>query len=274
MTNVENRNIKVFISVSLMGNFKEVLVGFFNDLQSSGLFSACTEINLCILGDPDKFRLEDFGNPSPLSQKVRLVYTDADLNKCEFPALWYVWSQAQTENFYCLYVHTKGVSRTQERWLKNWLGYLQYLNIWQWRLMVPELESADGVGVNLMGKYENIDLDYDSWSEKGAPLHFSGNFWWSKSQYVRLLPNPYDLAKDSDFLKWRHACEMWLSFGRGKLKSLDQSGVRHYAHEPYPAFMYRKDLIHILLRCVLRFPFRIYIRIFRLRKRLFYELIK
>ena len=50
--------------------------------------------------------------------------------------------------------------------------------------------------------------------ERGAPLHYSGNFWWSRADWMMMLPAPYeycDLTKYPNALNSkRHAAEFWI----------------------------------------------------------------
>lgn len=126
-------------------------------------------------------------------------------------------------DFYCYYIHTKGVSITKENHIfyhglpfetvKNasnaWRKAMEFIVIDNHDVCIKQIEEGyDAVGMNLCTQ---------------PKTHFSGNFWWSKSEYIRsLLPiNP----SNND----RYLCEFWIGSGKTpKMKSLSQnkSGYR------------------------------------------------
>jgi hypothetical protein len=60
-------------------------------------------------------------------------------------------------------------------------------------------------------------------------IHFSGNFWWSNSEYIKTLPTIHDLKyKIKPVLSVRHNCEFWIGMGGGRLKSLWDSNINVY----------------------------------------------
>jgi hypothetical protein len=80
------------------------------------------------------------------------------------------------------------------------------------------LRTRDAVGVNLQG------------DAPGDALHYSGNFWWSTSRYLRTL--------DACVHSHHNAPEFWLTETRtGSYLSLWTSGVNHY-DQPYPRERY------------------------------------
>jgi hypothetical protein len=73
-----------------------------------------------------------------------------------------------------------------------------------------------------------------------VPLHYSGNFWWTKSTHIRKLVNPISWAPDSNYEMWRHMCEMWVcQLPNSKYNSAHNSNIDHYKN-PYPKNLYEK----------------------------------
>jgi len=73
--------------------------------------------------------------------------------------------------YYIYYMHSKGVSRTEECY-KDWRNLCDHFTITKWRLYIELLNYYDCVGINL----------------KNFPKkHYSGNYWWSKSEHVNKL---------------------------------------------------------------------------------------
>jgi hypothetical protein len=82
--------------------------------------------------------------------------------------------------------------------------------------------GANAVGCNLQ--------------ERGAPLHYSGNFWWSKSSHIRNLPKIVD--------NYYNTPEFLVSSIDGVYKSLWHSEVNQY-YTPYQANMYENRPINV-----------------------------
>ena len=125
-----------------------------------------------------------------------------------------------------LYLHSKGVSKPDNPYIKDWTDYMLYFNVHLYEIAVPNLSYSDACGVNYQGN------------------HYSGNYWWSKSSYIRKLSK----SPAPDQANWV-APETWLtSLGRRekpvehcKIVNLWRSGVSHYKN-PYPETNY-KDCI-------------------------------
>jgi len=100
-----------------------------------------------------------------------------------------IWKKAngEQEPFQFLYVHSKGITSVQNHLMvgdaqkfKNYYYWRQFLNwgvIENWQRCVAALNS---------GAYDLAGVNY---FDSPAP-HYSGAFYWGKSDYVRKLPDP------------------------------------------------------------------------------------
>ena len=96
-----------------------------------------------------------------------------------------IWDDSQDEDFQILYLHSKGITSVDNHLIngnaqtfKNYYYWRHFLNwgvIEKWKDCVAALDIYDLAGVNYF--------------DEPAP-HFSGNFWWANSSYVRHLPDP------------------------------------------------------------------------------------
>jgi hypothetical protein len=81
----------------------------------------------------------------------------------------------------------------------------------------------DTVGCNLSNYHENID--------KTLPVHYSGNFWWANTNYLRTLQY---LSME---MISRNDPEFWLFKNCLNFYNLHSSNVNHFLSE-YPRHLY------------------------------------
>jgi hypothetical protein len=76
-----------------------------------------------------------------------------------------------------------------------------------------------------------VDLVYN------PALHYSGNFWWAKSNYIKTLSRPEDIPI---ILSKRHNAEFWVCNGNSKHYSLHNSNIPVYErhHHNYSEINY------------------------------------
>jgi hypothetical protein len=229
---LSNKKINIYINVAVINNVNQVLADLMNSIVKSGLWSSCNQIYLIINGDFSRITL-NLSIP-----KVKFIFASNDISKCEFPTLDKIWEDSQEDEFITLYLHTKGVTKPGNQMIKDWTDYLTYFNVSKWQDRFFELESFDCTGVNLGGNSNDITEKPETWGYGKAPLHYSGNFWWSKSSHIRNLPKPSEWLPDLDFYKWRIMAEMWLCQDvNGKYNCSWKSNVNHYI-ESYPKNLY------------------------------------
>ena len=226
--------ILIYINVSVMGCVNEVLKELISNIKESGIIEHCHSINFIVNGDKDLLVIEEI-------PKSNITYTGKDVSMCEFLTLDKIWKDSKgvegNNDPIILYLHTKGVSRTSDN-IKDWTRLLTYFNLIKWKDRVNELEEYDSTGINLLGNSEDFYSAPSYWGYTKFPLHYSGNFWWSKTSHISKLINPIEFAPNDNFFKWRIMCEMWIcSYPKGKYNNAYNSKVDHY-HTPYPKEVY------------------------------------
>ena len=122
----------------------------------------------------------------------------------EYPALEAMYTESLTKNFYGLYLHCKGSSKTSIDLFNNNIAWAEYM---------------------MYGLIDNYETCLDSLN-RGADLvgsmwyrHFKGNFFWFNSSYIRKLKHPcktggvsYEaLANPTLKDKDRFLAEYWIS---------------------------------------------------------------
>ena len=144
-----------------------------NDLITSGLYSACKKIFYgCSCENCDVF-VDNYLNKYSKFKKLEkailpnvMCYENMTINSMiEF-------AKNSKEEFYCLYFHTKGTTSKSEN-QHNWRKFMSYFLIKNYKLCVDALNR----GFNTCG------VEYVDFFIK----HYSGNFFWFNSNYVKKL---------------------------------------------------------------------------------------
>lgn len=140
-----------------------------------------------------------------ISDKLRLLtdnITYTTENKYELSTLSMMYKHALENGDYYLYIHTKGASRIKGNNdykyenVENWRRIMEHFCIDNSDVCIKELENYDLVGCNYVSS-GSISLK--------VPSHYSGNFWWSKSDFIRKLPNLEKINNSDRFL-----AEFWI----------------------------------------------------------------
>jgi len=216
--NDDDLNLRIYFHIATLHNWKEVVTKIFHMIHNSGLLEAVSDINICVLGDQEAVR-SLLNHP-----KIKIRYHSVNTEEYERPILKLlrqdaIEAQANQKPFKALYLHSKGIRyRNQNNpCVTDWVNYLLYFNVEKWPTNVDALNDHQICGV--------------SWREEPKP-HYSGNFWWARSDYLAELPAEIG----PDYLD----PEMWLASNQPKFKCLHYSKVNHYS-TPYPESLYKRN---------------------------------
>ena len=207
---------KIYINVAVNGDVNNILRKLLERIDTSALYDYVDEINLIVNGDRTLLKV----NERP---KYNFFYENDDSKQSEFNVL---------------YLHSKGAFRNNKN-IQDWTEYLTYFNIERWKCIIEYLKKYDAVGVNL---WKNSPLMNQQLLKVGIPSkelglrHFSGNFWWAKSDYIKKLPKPDSLFNgDYNIRKmkkvYRYMAEAWIGIGKHEenLKEVFNSNCEHYS---------------------------------------------
>jgi hypothetical protein len=168
---------------------------------------------------------------------VHFLNFNAQPEEFETPTLMHIKDVCDNtdEVFYALYMHQKGIRHPDASSVHAWRRYMQYFNIEKWRDCVEKLDAGyDAVGV---------DWRNDPWK------HFSGNFWWARSDYIRKLPQwqrPKNVGYKRQFSHivydpyedYRMENELWIGLANPNWYSMHEADNPHY-QVTYPPEKYR-----------------------------------
>jgi hypothetical protein len=184
----------IFIHVVTLGKYQEIFDELCFSIKNSGLIDVIDDIYVGVLGNN--------GLSSKIIKKNMYVGQSNDIKKFEFFTLEELKTlcDESDEEINVLYIHTKGVTNDSIN-TKNWRKMMTHFCIDKYKECLEALKQYDICGSNY----------------KVKPFeHFSGNFWWSKSSYIKNLPKISDLNINN-----RYEAEAWIGKNiNKKVKSL------------------------------------------------------
>lgn len=219
--NKSKSKIVIFYHVCELGNWKEIVEEQLNLIKSSGLYSKVESINIGFLGD--KKSILTF-----CKDKVKLVYHSDNKKEYEIGTINEIlnFSKKKSEEYYILYIHTKGVTNRSQK--KNnipngqyyWRQFMNYWNITRHNICIEQLNLGYyTVGVNCFGN------------------HYSGNFWWANSKYIKKL-SKLKPKKDGGI-----QAEFWLLSKKQNKKSICLTQKAYHSNRPKLTGLYRLKLL-------------------------------
>ena len=211
---------KVYFHVCVYGDkWLSIYHEMMTSIISSGLIDEAT-VYVNYNGDVNLFeRTNNYSHKNLIFKNIGPVIT------WEYPTLVDLYNDAlQNDNVNYLYIHTKGVSRSEHS-VEGWRKYMTYFNVECWKKIIDLLKENSVVGVDFQEGNPHPSAQNVGW--------FAGNFWWSKSDHIKTLGNPADLSQD------RLMAEFWIgSKDKENFKSLWQSNNNHY-HNYYEEKEYK-----------------------------------
>lgn len=224
--------IKLFWHVCMINQWADIVKEQLTLIIRSGLYDRCSSVNIGCVGDEKN--LNSLKKIIGEYVKIQVKVYSKDLTAYEFITLQYMWERSQKDvRFYGVYFHTKGVSWPNHEGGKYWRDYMNYYNLSKWKDAVCKLNQGyDTCGV----KYLSVERN------PSGRNHYSGNFYWFKSLYLKTLKEPLKLdTKD------RFAAEFWIGLNKSQAASLNQMFVDYNTKGKFqiPKHM-RKIFIHTL----------------------------
>jgi len=215
-----------FMHVYTVNNWEEIVSVQIQKMKDSNLWAWMECLFVGIIGEP-KTQIQ-------FDPKIEILY---QINKPELEqslTLSFLRMFAMTNHSDVFYVHTKGVSHFNSKPQADWRAMMEYFILTKFSKCQMELERADVVGVNW-----HLGEGYMGASAKKAggievTPHFSGNFWWSTTEYIRKLPPLYPLNS-------KYQCEFWIGKGKPIVAEMWHSGVHHH-RSPYPESQYMNKI--------------------------------
>jgi hypothetical protein len=220
---MEEDKIRVYIHVATIGNYQEVFDEIFGSLLLSGLISDADKIFISVVG-AGQLEYPNYPNISYSQLPEVSVGEFHTLDKIK------TYSDSFDGNTKILYVHTKGVTTPRNQSIMDWRNYMVYFNIIKYKDAINILNEYDTSGVDLVDE---------------PTTHYSGNFWWANSSFIKKLPPIEEISNQNAkvILTLRHNAEFWIGMVDGKRNSMHNSNINVYERHlhNYPKSNYIKN---------------------------------
>ena len=204
-------NIIGYFHICQKEGWKRSFDMIFNKIKESGLYDNTKEIRIGIVNDLSHERGELINDPRLEDPKFKILFVRSS-NEYERPTILHMRESADNEENYYWYVHTKGLrhfGEPCESYVIDWINFLSYWNITKWSFAVKMLSREwDTYGCNSLNR-----------------IHYSGNFWWTKSSHLKNLPRSIE--------SYYTAPEDYICIKNDKMFNILNSGLEgagHYWH--------------------------------------------
>ena len=221
--------IYIYFHICTIGVWQETVTNMLNRIIDAKLMDQCTEMRVTVVGEYIVKAREILNHP-----KINVIFTDTDTSFYERPCLEQIRHDAENEDFKVLYLHSKGVSDKNVQYRDNindWIDMMNYYLIDNHQKCIDILDHHDAVGVNCTKAGQSTLNDHNSKIPAYNSYHYSGNFWWSKSSYIKTLPQYIEEGYIDP--------ELYIGQGQGTLYEIYHSSIvgNHYFNR-YHRYMY------------------------------------
>lgn len=159
----------------------DILKSMIDHLKKSNLYDILESINICLVGYTLPSIIENLKN---YDTKISLCFYNPNPKLYEYPCLNKLWEKSKEEDCNILYMHTKGANSINDEKENEWRKYLLYF-------MVDKFEDC-------LTRINNYNFDTVG-CDMIKNVHYAGNFWWSKSSYIRKLDSPMKYLNNIEF---------------------------------------------------------------------------
>ena len=160
-----------FIHSCNLYNNPYILNFMLETIKSSSLIDKLDYIYIINIGKP-----LDYNQLTTNHYKINLINYSNNSEMFEFPTINLIHTFSKFHNnTNVLYMHTKGASYEEEYdYIRDWREFMLYFLVEKNKFCFDCLDFYDTIGSNY--------LDHPR-------PHYSGNFWWAKTNYIRTLPS-------------------------------------------------------------------------------------
>jgi len=194
-----------------------VLERQFNLLTDFGLLNASEKLLVGIVGTETPPALARILAHPKTVVLNRTTKGNEDVTSCKLKEF---ANNCTAGNCHIAYIHSRGVTHDPNtligRASHDWTLMMEHFVIRRWQEAVKKLDAGFRAAGCEMWAHQHRILANET------IYHFSGNFWWARSDYVQLLPSPLTFGLDRYMV-----CEDWILQLAGKVFPVEQFAVLH-----------------------------------------------
>ena len=197
----------IYIDFDEVERGKEIVNRQYNKIKDSGLLDYCEKIYVGYISTVS-FPFEFIKD-----SKVEIICQDTFGQEGLTTVALKQFCDALTDEVNILYIHNRGASRLGNNASEDWTLMMEFFLIENWNKAINMLDHYLTAGCEMWEQPDRYD-------ERNKIFHYSGNFWWSRSGYVKKLPYP---TFEDRYLQ----SEMWILQEAGKTIDKTKFGVLH-----------------------------------------------
>lgn len=199
-------NNSIFIHAAILNGCSEKVIQYLNIFKNSGLIDNVDFIYICFIGNSNIPINDNEISIYNMNNNIHLIKLSDNLSDYELPTLNFIYDFCKKKPQYnVLYLHTKNVGKEINYCIEDQIEYMLYFLVSKWKKCISILIEYDVCGVDLRNE---------------PTLHYSGNFWWSKSDNIISLPSPTEFNNltiyPNPLNSIRHNQEFWICFNKNK----------------------------------------------------------
>lgn len=209
------QNIIVFIHLCNLGDGYNIFLNQYARLKKSNIYDNIKKIYICLLGKYEDKIKQDINK----DKNIEILHLNEDVKYYEFLTINKIkeFVDNNEEKYNILYFHNKGTRNAGNKSVtESWREMMEYFLIDNGTHCINSLDYYDTIGCNILNKNEELISNI---SNKHC-YHYSGNFWWSKSEHIKTLDILDVMKTKEEREKKRFQCENWLL---SNINSVDNS---------------------------------------------------
>jgi hypothetical protein len=166
--------ISIFYHIYQVNHWESIVNEQLTTVLESDIMENVNSLHLSVIGNSPittSSFFKKYENRLVISYESENIYELPTLNKL-------LKFSKENDGYNILYFHTKGVTHKDDSTsVQDWRRYMDYWNITRWKDAIKVLKTYNVYGVNLVSfkQFHN------------SQPYYSGNFWWSKSEYLNTL---------------------------------------------------------------------------------------
>ncbi len=195
------KDILVFAHVCNLNDGIQIFNDQYEKILKSKIYNNIKKIFILWLGN--------YKNELDKYEDIEIIKLSEDITYYEFLSINKILEiiNQYKDEYKVLYFHNKGTTKAGNQSVTiSWRNMMEYFLIEEGDYCYNNLDYFDTIGCNLINQNENnVSNINDEHS-----FHYSGNFWWSKSNYIKNLDKLKVSDDEKERKENRYQCENWL----------------------------------------------------------------